>query len=616
MALLDSVAALFAAGVTVLLSASCGLILLEWLGFVPERTFFRLALAAALGVIALELGFFAAQLLPSARVAVMIVLLLLAALSVLRLPAVLRDCARLIRPLRESAPEGAVAACSVGILLWESLAAEAPLTGSDALHYHFAWPALVLRNGFHPDLSLVHSFLTGTGHGLIFAGLALGSEKFSLALLFMAGALSAVSAAGLAREWVSRPVAWIAALAFSVTPVVFWQMTSAGAPDLWMSFFVVLLVLCLAEARKQSGPGVALVCGILSGALAGAKYTGAVIALVAFVYFVGCARSLRRSALFAGGAIAAGIWPYIRNLAWTGDPVFPFASRWWHSVPPNLFALQALREDTGAAQPRGGWHVLEFPFFASIDPAHLGFWQFFGPLCLLFLPFFFFLCRRNSLWRATSVLVIVAGLLIAATSGMARFLLPLFPLALAASLAGCAALWKLAGRWNRALIGFSFSAFLALGCGGMFIYTRPALSAALGLVDREEYLRRRAPDYELSQFANELLAGMPPGARVLVFFRHVYYLRVPFLCGDPADSWIADPAVLRDSQSWKQFFAREHIAYVLREGTYPKPVAPVLQELEEQGVLSVVAERELSGFQGNRINGVRSAFKAALLAVH
>jgi hypothetical protein len=45
-------------------------------------------------------------------------------------------------------------------------------------------------------------------------------------------------------------------------------------------------------------------------------------------------------------------------------------------------------------------------------------------------------------------------------------------------------------------------------------------------------------------------------------------------------------------------------------------LAPALQKLERDAVLSVVTERELSDFEGNRINGIHSAFKATLLAVH
>ena len=41
----------------------------------------------------------------------------------------------------------------------EFLASQAPLTGSDALHYHFTVQRQILEQGFHPNLSISHSFL-------------------------------------------------------------------------------------------------------------------------------------------------------------------------------------------------------------------------------------------------------------------------------------------------------------------------------------------------------------------------------------------------------------------------------------------------------------------------
>ena len=44
-------------------------------------------------------------------------------------------------------------------MLLQGLAAMAPLTGSDALHYHFPAARLYIAEGFHPNFFFVHSFL-------------------------------------------------------------------------------------------------------------------------------------------------------------------------------------------------------------------------------------------------------------------------------------------------------------------------------------------------------------------------------------------------------------------------------------------------------------------------
>jgi hypothetical protein len=82
----------------------------------------------------------------------------------------------------------------------------------------FTTPLLTLRDGFHPNFFLTHSFFTGQSHLLILTGLALGSEKISLGLIFLGGVLAAAAGASLAHRWVSRELAWMCALWSSYCP--------------------------------------------------------------------------------------------------------------------------------------------------------------------------------------------------------------------------------------------------------------------------------------------------------------------------------------------------------------------------------------------------------------
>ena len=141
-------------------------------------------------------------------------------------------------------------AAFLGVVLYAGLAAMAPLTGSDALNYHFTQPRLILLQGYHANFFSAHSFLTGQGHLLILAGLALGSEKFALGLLWLGGVTSAL--AGVAwRDAGCRQLGRGVALAFVSTPVVFWQMSTAGAPDMWMSFYTTMCVLMIVRAEES-----------------------------------------------------------------------------------------------------------------------------------------------------------------------------------------------------------------------------------------------------------------------------------------------------------------------------------------------------------------------------
>jgi hypothetical protein len=70
-------------------------------------------------------------------------------------------------------------------LITDAFMAMAPLTGSDAMNYHFTAPSLWLQRGFHPLYDIGLSFAVGQSHMLILVGLALGSDHISLGLIFL-----------------------------------------------------------------------------------------------------------------------------------------------------------------------------------------------------------------------------------------------------------------------------------------------------------------------------------------------------------------------------------------------------------------------------------------------
>jgi hypothetical protein len=616
MALIASLGALCAASVFCFLAITFGHRLLRFCRLDFDGDALHLLFCAALGFITFEVAVFFLEAAGTLRSGLLLLLGVAVAAGILELRHAGPRFAVAIRNLfTGSVADKTLLATIFLVLVFAGIAATAPLTGSDALHYHFAAPLGVLREGWHPNFFLLHSFLTGQGHLLILAGLALGSEKLSLALLFLGGALSAAAAACLAKKWISRTWALLTALTFLLTPVVFWQITSAGAPDLWMAFFATLGVLCVARCKEDSRAALTVFAGILAGALAGAKYTGCLLAASLALAFFWETRSLRRFGLFLCGALGAGIWPYARNFAWTGDPVFPFLLHSFGRTEINSYAWSGILADTGAAAARHLWQLAGFLFFANLDRLHLGFWQFFGPFCLIFAPLLLLAVRNTPLWRAALIVWVGSSVGIGATSGMTRFLLPILPVALAAAFAGVAALRDTEWRIARFIAKGSIGLFLLMGAAGLLLYGRPALAAAAGFTSRENYLLQRAPNFAETEFVNAVLDGKGSTGKVLVFFRHVYYLRVPFAYGDPVASWPVDPQRLNTPEAWKSFLRAQGMRWVVRAPDYPPTIAAPLQQLELSGDLVPIARGEVSSFEGLRILGVRKAVSVVVLQV-
>jgi 4-amino-4-deoxy-L-arabinose transferase-like glycosyltransferase len=506
---------------------------------------------------------------------------------------------------------------SIGTALLLELAASlAPLTGSDALHYHFTTEQLILEQGFHPIFFLTHSFLCGQGHLLILLGLALGSESLAMSFLFLGGALAALAVACLAARWVPRPYAIVFALLFLLTPLVFWQISASGSPDIWMAAFTGAAVLVILRTREDATARHALLAGFLAGGVAGAKYTGCVIAMAVAIAFLVEDRSARKGFLFFLGALFSGIWPFARNLIWTGDPVFPILASRLFPERINAYAIGDLLADTGAASSHSLFQVIPFLFFSMrAAGAAPGFWEFFGPIVLALAPLVFLACRNTREWRMRILVWLSAGLGIFPASGSTRFLLPLLPIAFSCVAAGVYRASQKGWVQIHRLATLSILLACFMGAVGLPLYTAPAIFATIGVEDRQHYLREKAPDYQIAQAVNESLSSAPTGGKTLVFIRHLYYLRVPYVLGDPSTSWQVNPAFIRTAADWRAFLHDEQIAYVVRSPSYPATIAAPLEQLEKEGSLILYSKKEVQNFQGMRIAGRREPVVVVILRV-
>src|SRR6266404_5912735 len=287
MALATSVLVLVALGFFALIASALGHRILRLLSIEFGVKSEHLLFSVALGFICLEVLLFLAQNFAQIRIAVLSVVMVTAIVGAPDLPVVVRRLAALVKSVLSASPSELILSGVVGaVLTLQGLAAIAPVTGSDALHYHFTVPRLILSSGFHPNFFLSHSFFCGQSHLLILTGLALGSSRIAMGFLFLGGALAALAGVAVARLFTDRHWSRVVALVFLLTPVVFWQISISGAPDIWMAFFATLGVLAIARSGDLPQSSMAILIGALAGAVAGTKYTGCIVALtLAVTYF-------------------------------------------------------------------------------------------------------------------------------------------------------------------------------------------------------------------------------------------------------------------------------------------------------------------------------------------
>jgi hypothetical protein len=230
-------------------------------------------------------------------------------------------------------------------------------------------------------------------------------------------------------------------------------------------------------------------------------------------------------------------------------------------------------------------------------------------------PLVIFAVRNTPTWRVALCVWGVCAICVGASTGMMRFLLPVLPIALAAVVAGAAQL-KLRG-WLAAhyVVAASMCVFLLFGVGALLGYNRSALAAATGITAPADYLRDHSPEYEETQFINRTLQGREAEGPALVFQRHVYYLRIPFLYADPSASWAIDPRNFRTTQEWLRLFQEQKVRWVVRSPGYPPQIAGPLVALEGQGKLVPFARASVADFRGGRLAGDRHVYEVVILEV-
>jgi hypothetical protein len=157
----------------------------------------------------------------------------------------------------------------------------------------------------------------------------------------------------------------------------------------------------------------------------------------------------------------------------------------------------------------------------------------------------------------------------------------------------------------------TLSVFLTFGIGSNILYARDFLPVALGFESKEVFLRRMASDYPMSAFINQKLGDS--NDRVMIFYRHMYYLRSPFINGNPDTSWVMHPERHSDSAELYQLLRELDVQYVLRAPDYPSVLVEAFKELEQNGQLYVVDKTTVSTIYGMRIDGLTSEREIVLL---
>lgn len=447
------------------------------------------------------------------------------------LPASLRDLNMVVRNMAGSSrslPVWMPAAALLGAGLSLLLALAPPIEAFDALLYHLTVPSWWLRDGGIRLIDLPHYWFPSLLEGMFFWPIGLGNDTVPQYIHYTFGLLTALIAWQWANSIHGPRAAWWSVILIISMPslplVAAWAYT-----DLGLVFYSLSALYAFWKWRTTTESRWLVVTGIMSGFALGIKYTSVVLPIALTLLLAVWERKNLWSALgkllvlLPSAFLTALPW-YLRNLAWTGNPVYPFilGGPFWDASRASWYAGAG----TGI-----GWNardLLLLPYTFSMGYRDVNYFDGrVGPFYLILFPLVLWVLWRTHRERSRAsdsykIIAAFSGLgILFWTYGViqtdhlfqARLLWPaLIPLTIPMAV-GILDLDRLDSP--RVRLGFVFSTLAALVVlaslfdFGLLVTVRNPLAVALGMETRQSYMERLQPDYNE---ALSLIKLTPPNA--------------------------------------------------------------------------------------------------------
>jgi hypothetical protein len=209
----------------------------------------------------------------------------------------------------------------------------APETSPDGSGYHLGNVARMFRNrGFDWDYRSMYSYLSQGLEMLFLVAYSFGRHSAAALVHFAFQLTLALLIVCYGRRFGFPRVGWFAAILVYASPVV-GRAGTAAYNDLAAAALVFAVFYLLQVWRETRETNLLILIGLLSGFAYGVKYT-AVLTLVfaaSFLWWHSRSEPHRwRDLAILAAAASAGILPWIvRDWIWVGNPVAPFANRWF-----------------------------------------------------------------------------------------------------------------------------------------------------------------------------------------------------------------------------------------------------------------------------------------------
>jgi hypothetical protein len=366
----------------------------------------------------------------------------------------------------------------------------APETQTDALNYHLMLPVEASRSGGFPRGVSFYNLIPQGLETLFALAYAIGGDS-SVRLLH----LTFLGVTVLLVQWVAErfgesEAGWPAGTFYAVTPVVGMASVCAFNDAAIACYTLATFALMLQWWRKQQDQ-LLLAAGLCAGFCYAIKFTGGIVAPVAFFAILLRTRRMRSATLWLAGVFAMAVPWVARAAILTGNPFAPLLNRFFPNPYFRIESEQVLAQYLRSyGEVEWGSIGQELAFYGDLLQGVLGPVWLAAPLAILALR------RRGG--RVLLGIGLIAALPWLLNIGV-RFLMPALPFVALA--------WMFS--IPKAVRAMLLLAHAALSWPSVLaLYTPPASwaltgelpwRAALRIESRESYLQRRSEDWNIAQ---------------------------------------------------------------------------------------------------------------------
>jgi len=393
-----------------------------------------------------------------------------------------------------------MASVAVVYLLW----GVAPEVQFDALNYHLHVPAKYLQNARIVELPYLHAYLARWVELFFAACLAVGGVATAKMWIFFMSLIAAAGAYALSCRVSDRRVGLWAAALFLTTPLIGWLSGTAYIDNI-LALFVTSSFIALVRWQDSKTEGWLYATALLAGVGVGSKINIAFVYVLIAPFVIWQLR--RRLRVLAIAVIAASVFAvptYVLTYSFTGNPIFPLLNGIFKS--PKWPSDNKITNASDYGMPMNVRSLIRFPFRLTFDTTRFGEALPRGSVgltLLLAFPFSLFLLQRQRPAVRLLIAAMMSYLLVMFyTMQYARYYILILPL-LAVLAVMTAFHLSPPSRWlSVGLLLIVIVQPLVHSVQFWNIPERLPIRLALGLEDRQSFLRRALPGYDATTHLN------------------------------------------------------------------------------------------------------------------